>query len=76
MANPAYRLGYDPVDLNPALRIETNERLSALQFDALNKRLDRLEAMLLRLERRMWLIVYGIAAAVLAQTIQSLLHGV
>lgn len=73
MADGDYRLGYDPDAFNPALRIEANEKLTALQFDSLNKRLDRIEAMMLRLEKRLWLTVYGVLGAILAQAFQSLL---
>lgn len=66
------RLAYDPADLNPALRIEANEKVNALQFDTLNRRLDRIEEAMQRLEKRLWLAVYGVAAAVLAQAVQSL----
>lgn len=69
----AYRLGYDPLELNPALRIEANERLAELQFDSLNKRLDRIEEAMMRLEKRLWLTVYGVAGAILAQAFQSIL---
>jgi len=70
---PVLRFAYDPMDLNPNLRIEANERVAAFQFDALNKRLDRIDEMMVRLERRLWLTVYGVAAAILAQAFQSFL---
>ena len=61
----AFRYGYDPADINPALRIEANERIQALQFKTLEERLHRSEQSVLRLERRLWLAVYGVAAVVL-----------
>ncbi|MEM9853385.1 MAG: hypothetical protein AAF841_02925 [Pseudomonadota bacterium] len=67
------RFAYDPVDLNPNLRIEANEKVTAFQFEALNKRLDRIDEMMIRLERRLWLTVYGVAAAILTQAFQSFL---
>lgn len=69
----SFRYGYDPLDINPALRIEANERVTALQFESLNKRLDRIEDSMARLEKRLWLTVYGVVAAILAQAFQSLL---
>ena len=56
----------------PGLRLEAHERLSKLQFDALNARLDRLEALLERLEKRLWLTVYGVVAVILADVVREL----
>lgn len=70
---PEYRLGYDPREFNPALRIEANERLTAMQFLTLNQRLDRIEEAMMRLEKRLWLTVFGVAAAILTQAFQSFL---
>ena len=68
-----FRLAYDPKHYDPAARIEANERVTAFQFEALNKRLDRIDEMMMRLEKRLWLTVYGVVAAILAQAFQSLL---
>lgn len=57
----------------PGLRIEAQEKLSALQFAQLDARLQRIEAAMERLERRLWVAVYGVAAAMLAQMAQSAL---
>ena len=70
---PKYRFAYDPADINPALRIEANEKLTEFQFNSLNQRLDRIEEAMERLERRLWLTVYGVVAAILVQAFQSLL---
>lgn len=69
----SYRVAYDAKHFDAASRIEANERVTAFQFEALNKRLDRIDEMMARLERRLWLTVYGVAAAILAQAFQSLL---
>ncbi len=66
------RFLYDSFDAATA-RIEANERVSKLQFEALADRLVRIEAMIERLERRLWLAVYGVVGVVLAQGIVSLL---
>ena len=42
-----------------------------LLAEAVNRRLDRIEQMMERLERRLWLTVYGVAAVILAQAFQS-----
>ncbi len=54
-------------------RIDANERVSKLQCEALADRLARIEAMIERLERRLWLAVYGVVGVVLAQGVISLL---
>ena len=58
----------------PALRLEAHERVSRLHVDALNGRLERLEALLERLEKRLWLTVYGVAGVILAEAFQGLMH--
>ena len=57
----------------PGLRLAAHERVSAIHHDNLNRRLDRLDEMMERLERRLWLAVYGVAAVILAQAFQSVL---
>jgi len=69
------RFLYDSFDAATA-RIEANERVSKLQFDALSDRLQRIEAMIERLEKRLWLAVYGVVAVVLTQGVVSLLDTV
>ena len=68
------RYGFEPFDCAPALRLETHERVAALQFESLNKRLDKIEALIERLERRLWLTVYGVVAVILAQAFQSVMN--
>ena len=58
----------------PGLRLEAHERLVAVQFDALSERLERLESIIERLERRMWLAVYGVVAVIVTEAVQGILH--
>ncbi|MBZ0124539.1 MAG: hypothetical protein K8F31_11720 [Roseovarius sp.] len=67
------RHGFEPFECAPALRLEAQERFFALQNNGLAQRLDKIEASLERLERRLWLAVYGVAAALLAQAVLPLL---
>ncbi|WP_417721208.1 GTA head formation protein, RCAP_rcc01685 family [Salipiger sp.] len=67
-------VAYEPFACAPALKLEAHERVSSLQVAALNDRLDRLEVLMERLERRLWLTVYGVAGMILAEGFQSLLH--
>jgi hypothetical protein len=57
----------------PGLRLEAHEKLSKLQIDALNERFARMELLLERLERRLWLTLYGVAAVVLSEAFQGLM---
>ena len=45
-------------------------------FENLNGRLDRIETIMERLERRLWLTVYGVVGVILAQAFQGLLGAV
>lgn len=71
MAEPG--MSYAPFDCAPGLRLAAHERVTTIHNDNLNRRLDRLEEMMERLERRLWLAVYGVVAMVVAQAIQSIL---
>ena len=53
------------------LKLEAHERLTKVQFDHITARLERLEELMQRLEKRLWLAVYGVAAVILAQAFQS-----
>lgn len=57
----------------PGLRLQAHERLTQLHYETLNRRLDRLEELMERLERRLWLTVYGVVGVILAQAFQSVL---
>jgi len=64
---------YEPFECGPSLRIEAQERLTALQFAQLNTQMNKIETMMERLERRLWLTVYGVVAVILAQAFESIL---
>ncbi len=70
------RYGFESFDCAPALRLEAHERVAKLQFDGLNRRLDKIETLMERLEKRLWLTVYGVVGVILAQAFQSLLNAV
>ena len=57
----------------PALRLEAHERVSKLQVEALNARFERLELLIERLEKRLWLTLYGVAGVILAQAFRSII---
>ncbi len=71
MGDPRY--GFESFDCAPGLRLEAHERVAKLQFESLNRRLDKIERLIERLERRLWLTVYGVVGVILAQAFQSVL---
>ena len=71
MREPSY--GFEHFDCAPGLRLEAHERVAKLQFDSLNRRLDKIEKLMERLERRLWLTVYGVIGVILSQATQSLM---
>lgn len=68
------RFLYDSFDLAQA-RIEAQEMLEAERRAGLEYRLGRIERALERLERRLWLAVFGVAGTILAHAAVALLAG-
>lgn len=64
---------YEPFDAATA-RIEANERVTEERWNGLERRLGTIEAMLERLEKRLWLAVYGAATMVLAEIVYMVLN--
>lgn len=67
---------YERFACAPGLRLEAHERLTEVHFENLVRRLDRLEELMERLEKRLWLTVYGVVAAVLATGFQSIMAAI
>lgn len=63
---------YEPFDSAHA-RIETHERVFEERWSALNRILEQIERGLDRLERRLWLAVYGVAIAMAGQILAFVL---
>ncbi len=68
------RYGFEQFDCAPALRLEAHERVAKLHIDSLNRRLDKNEEMMERMEKRLWLTVYGVVGVILAQAFQGILN--
>ena len=64
---------YDSFDAAQA-RIDANERVAEERWSGLEYRLGQIEGTLERLERRIWLGVYGVAAFLLAQGAEAVLN--
>ncbi|SFA78162.1 hypothetical protein SAMN05421688_0834 [Poseidonocella pacifica] len=73
---PDDRGGFESFECAPGLRLEAYERLAALQFKTLQERIEKHEGTIERLEKRLWLTVYGVAAAIIGQAFQSLIAAV
>lgn len=67
------RFLYDSFDA-AAARIDANERVAEERWSALERRLTQIDAALERLEKRLWLGVYGLAVFLLAQGGEVLLR--
>ncbi|OIQ44709.1 MAG: hypothetical protein BM558_06820 [Roseobacter sp. MedPE-SW] len=61
-----------PFDCAPGLRLSAHEKVIQVQLQSLERRQQQLEQLLERLERRLWLTVYGVAAVILMRAFQSL----
>ncbi|AXI47045.1 hypothetical protein C1J03_14070 [Sulfitobacter sp. SK012] len=62
---------YERFECAPGLRLQAHERVSEIHHANLMRRLDRVEMMMERVEKRLWLAVYGVVAVILAQGAQS-----
>lgn len=66
-------VGYERFDCAPGLRLEAHERVSEIHHQNMLKRMDRLEELMERMEKRLWLTVYGVVAVILAQAVQGVM---
>ena len=67
------RFLYDSFDV-AAARIDANERVADERWAALDFRLGQIDDTLERLEKRIWLGVYGVATFLLAQGAEALIN--
>ncbi len=70
MAGPGSRYLKEPYEH----RFEATERIMALQFETVEKRLERIEAMIGGVEKRLWMTVFGVVGVILSQAVQSLIE--
>lgn len=62
---------YEPFDLGPAHQIEVNQKVQEERWKALDYRLGQIETMIERLDRRVWLTIFGVATVVLKETVSG-----
>ncbi len=70
---PAERRYGEPFACAPGMKLDAHEKMAAMQFAQLNVQIAKLETIMERLEKRLWLTVYGVVAVVLIQALQSIL---
>lgn len=63
---------YEPFDVTAA-KVDTIEKVNEERWKNLERRLGTIEGMLERLEKRLWLAVYGVVGVILTQAVYSLL---
>lgn len=66
------RFLYEPFDVTQA-RLDASERIAEERWQQLERRLVQIETTLDRLEKRVWLFVYGAASLVLADVAYGML---
>jgi len=64
---------YEPFDYASAHKLEANERVMEERWKALEYRLGQIEVSLERLEKRVWLTIFGVSAAILSETVTGFL---
>ena len=64
---------YDAFDV-ATVRIEANERVAQERWAAMEYRLEQIEAALGRMEKRIWVAVYGVAAFLLTEGARVLIQ--
>lgn len=71
--NGGSRFLYEPFDAASA-RMDTHEKVFEERWTALERRLGVIEESLARLEKRLWLAVYGIVSFLLTRGIMALIE--
>lgn len=67
------RFLFEPFEYGPQTVREAQEKVLQMHFEGIDGRLTRIEAVMERLERRLWFTVYGVVATILAQAARSLI---
>ncbi|PPB81296.1 hypothetical protein LV82_01342 [Albidovulum inexpectatum] len=73
MSGPGSRYLKEPFECAHEHRFAATEKIMAVQFEAVDKRLERIEAMIAGVERRLWMTVFGVVGVILSQAVQGLI---
>jgi hypothetical protein len=57
----------------PGLRLQAHERLSEVHNRNIEQRLERLQAVMEKLEMRLWIVIYGMIAVILTQGLREII---
>lgn len=60
-------------DCAPGIRLQAHEKLTEVHLRNFERRMERLEEVIVRLEKRLWITVYGVVAIILAEGVQGIL---
>jgi hypothetical protein len=63
----------EPFECAHEHRFDATEKIMALQFETVERRLERIEAMIGGVEKRLWMMVFGVVGVILSQAVQSVL---
>ncbi len=63
----------EPFECAHEHRFEATDRIMEVQFEAVEHRLGRIEMMIVNVEKRLWMTVFGVVGVILSQAAQSLL---
>ena len=76
MAAPAGGSRYlkEPFECAHEHRFEAAEKIVALQFGNVERRLEKIEAMILGVEKRLWMPVFGVVGVFLSQAVQAVMQ--
>jgi hypothetical protein len=74
MAASGSRYLKEPFQCAHEYRFEATEKIMSLQFETVEKRLERIEAMIIGVEKRLWMTVFGVVGVILSQAVQSLIE--
>jgi hypothetical protein len=71
---PGSRYLKEPFECAHEHRFEATEKIMSLQFETVERRLERIEAMIIGVEKRLWMTVFGVVGVILSQAVQSILQ--
>ncbi|MCB2116568.1 MAG: hypothetical protein KDE00_09785 [Rhodobacteraceae bacterium] len=64
----------EPFECAHEHRFEAAEKIMELQFETVEKRLERIERMIGGVEKRLWMTVFGVVGVMLSQAVQSIVE--